>query len=95
MNIIRIVNMSEPVSVLRTELFSPKLRVRVNELLSDLKNEFFSARLEIEDRESVKDLANLFVSEDARPIESESDMINDLPVARDGVRDREPLRPTA
>ena len=95
MNIIRIVNMSEPVSVLRTELFSPKLRVRVNELLRDLKNEFFSARLEIEDRESVKDLANLFVSEDARPIESESDMRNDLPVARDDVRVRELLGLTA
>jgi len=91
-NIIRIVNMSELVSVLRTEFFSPKLRVRVNELLRDLKNEFFSATLEIEDRESVKDLANLFVSEEARPIESESDMRNDLPVARNDVRVREPLR---
>ena len=52
------------------------------------------ARLEIEDRESAKDLANPFVPEEARPIESESDMVNDLPVARDDVRARDPLRLT-
>jgi len=57
-----------------------------------LKNEFLSATLETEDRKSVKDLANAFVSEEARPIESESDMRNDLPVATDDVRVREPLR---
>ena len=57
-----------------------------------MKNEFLSATLETEDRKSVKDLANPFVSEEARPIESESDMRNDLPVARDDVRVREPLR---
>ena len=71
------------------------LDANVNEPESIRSREFFSATLEIEDRESVKDLANLFVSEEARPIESESDMRNDLPVARDDVRVREPLRLSA
>ena len=57
-----------------------------------MKNEFLSATLETEDRKSVKDLANPLVSEEARLIESESDMRYDLPVARDDVRVREPLR---
>lgn len=61
MNIIFIVSMIEPVSVLNRELFSTRLDTKLRELDRDLMKALFSAKLEARPSESVIALAKPLV----------------------------------
>jgi len=66
-NIILIVSTIEPVSVLKTEFFSPRPEARVRALLRDLNIEFLSARLEVETSEPLRALMRPLVSDPTKP----------------------------
>lgn len=67
MNIIFVVSVSTPLSVLKTEFFSVRLEARVRPLLSDLNNEFLSTRLEVEPSDPLRALARPMVSDPTKP----------------------------
>jgi len=68
----------DPANVLKIEFFAARVEGIVSESVRDLKNDLFSARLVVNDNESAKDFARPLDWEPARPIESNSDMSNEL-----------------
>lgn len=65
-------------NVLKIEFFVERVEGSVREPVRDLKNDLFSAILDAKENESVKDLAIALDWEPARPIESSSDLNNEL-----------------
>ena len=68
----------DPANVLKIEFFSARVEESVSEPLRDLRNELFSARLDAKDNESLKSLPIPLDWEPVRPIESSSDLNNEL-----------------
>src|SRR5467141_5355371 len=82
----------DPANVLKIEFFAARVEGIVSESVRDLKNDLFSARLVVNDNESAKDFARPLDWEPARPIESNSDLSNELCSATVEARVRDPLR---
>ncbi len=82
----------DPANVLKIEFFAARVEGIVSESVRDLKNDLFSARLVVNDNESARDFARPLDWEPARPIESNSDLSNELCSATVEARVRDPLR---